>query len=86
MNRNKDYIPTAAEIERSRDEAASRAKDTRKMYKCEYEIDGNKLTETIPAYDLKEATDHIKQQCGLVGWIPRNLNITPIENMNAEVK
>lgn len=86
MKRNKDYIPTAAEIERSRAEANSRAKDTRKMYKCEYEVERTKLTETIPAHDMNEATERIKQQCGLVGWIPRNINITPIENTNVEVK
>lgn len=86
MRGNKDYIPTYADIDRARSEAAARAKDTRKMYKCTYKIDGHELVETIPAYDLKAATEHIKQQCGIVGWIPVGLTVTPIENTNVEVK
>lgn len=80
MNRNKDYIPTIAEIQRSRDEATARAKDTRNMYKCDYEIDGHKFSEVIPAHDAKEAAEHVKQQCGMVGWIPRNLLVVQVEN------
>lgn len=86
MKRNKDYIPTYSEIEAERVAAAARAKDTRKMYKCTYVVDGTQINEMVAAYDTKEAIEHINQQCGMVGWIPRNLTIVDLEETNTKVK
>lgn len=86
MNRNKDYIPTYAEIEAEREAASARAKDTRKMYKCTYTVEGTQMVEKIAAHDTKEAAERINQQCGMVGWIPRNLTIVALEETNVEVK
>lgn len=86
---NEDYIPTYAEQTRMAEERRMKWKtmpDVQKTYECKYEINGIPITEKITAVNIESAEEKLKQQCGMVGWIPAKLQIVATENTNVDVK
>lgn len=86
--RSGDYIPFACEIEAARAAAAARVKDKpdpRHAYAATYEVNGTPMSETVMAYDIKEAEQHVKQQLSMVGWFPVNLKIVAVGDTNVSV-
>ena len=83
-----DYIPTDADLAAVKEQQAEYQKthaDPRHEYEAEYEVDGHKLHERVYAMTLKAAEEHIRQQAGLVGWIPRNLVVKAVSKTNEVV-
>lgn len=82
MKHNDDYIPTYADIEHERDARMKRLAgkpDPQKTYICKYTIEGKQYEEKVPAVDMKNAEDKLKQQWGMVGCIVRDLVTTVAE-------
>lgn len=72
-----DRILTEADYIRLKEECEARqAKvDPRNVYTISYVIGGKKMTETITSFSTVDAIAHVKQQCGMVGWIPYDIKI-----------
>ena len=83
-----DYIPTDADLAAVKEQQAEYQKthaDPRHEYEVEYEVDGHKLHEHVYAITMKAAEEQIRQQTGLVGWIPRNLVVKAVGETNESV-
>lgn len=79
MNKHsKDYIPTDGEFMAERDAVKDwkeTHEDPRQKFIATYFVNGMKLSENVLAENEAEAQARIKQQCGMVGWIPMELKI-----------
>lgn len=83
-----DYIPSDADlasVKEQQEEYQRTHADPRHEYLAEYEIEGHPLRESVFATSLKAAEEHVRQQAGLVGWIPRNLVVKAVGNTNKDV-
>lgn len=90
-NTGSDYIPTALdraleadENERRRQEAL--AKGFRLgTFKISYTVYGKQYVQTATATSSKDAVDALKQQCGMIGWIPMDISVETLVEPNIYV-
>ena len=88
---SKDYIPTYGDLEARRDECERNAKAARERgfhlgeFELSYNVLGRSFTEKISASSEKDAIEILKQQCGMVGWIPMNIEVKTLVAPNVYV-
>lgn len=83
-----DYIPSEADLAAVKEQQAEYQRthaDPRHEYSADYEIDGHPIHEKVFATTLKAAEEHVRQQAGLVGWIPRNLVVKAVSDTNQNI-
>lgn len=88
---SKDYIPTAADIMHDIDEREARVQAARDNgyhlgeFEVTYNVQNQKFTQRVFDYSEKDAVDNLKKQCGMIGWIPRDISIKTIVKPNIYV-
>lgn len=86
-----DYIPTYADIEHKRGEAHERAEALRKKgwrlgeFEVTYVVNGAKLVQKMSSRSKTEAVEELKQQCGMVGWVPYGIEVKTLVEPNIYV-
>jgi hypothetical protein len=77
MRNSSDKILTAADYERIKIECKERQVPIKSsdIYTVTYNINGHLMSEKIFAKNTKDAEEIIKRNCGMVGWIPRDIKI-----------
>lgn len=88
---SKDYIPTYGDYEYQREQDAKRAQEAKDRgfclgkFKVTYTINGHRMSEVVSSYSSKDALDLVKQQCGMVGWLPIDMSVVTIDEPNVYV-
>lgn len=88
---SKDYIPTYGDLEARRDECRKNAQEAKDRgfrlgeYELSYNVLGRSYTEKMSAVSEKEAIETLKQQCGMVGWIPTDIKVKNLVEPNVYV-
>ena len=87
-----DYIPTYADIEHERNEQRARAEAFKQKgfhlgeFEVTYTVNGTTLTQKMVSRSKIEAVFELKQQCGLVGWVPYDIAVKTLVEPNVYVK
>ena len=88
---SKDYIPTYGDLEARRDEWAKNAQAARDRgfrlgeYEVTYKVNGIQLVEKVSGQSKNEVIESLKQQCGLVGWYPTEIDVKTLVEPNIYV-
>lgn len=86
-----DYIPTYAELEAERAERNKRTEELAKKGWClgefevTYKVNGAQLTQKMVARSKNEIEGMLKQQCGMVGWVPYDVEVKTLVEPNIYV-
>lgn len=86
-----NYIPTVSDLLKKQDAQNTRAAAAKERgfrlgkFQLEYEIAGAKETSVISAYSQDDAIANLKQQFGMNGIIPYNINVKVIDSGNIYV-
>lgn len=86
-----DYIPTYADIEAERAERDKRAEEVRKKgyhlgeFELTYKVNSMQFVQKTAAKSKNEAVEDLKQQCGMVGWVPYDIDVKTLVEPNIYV-
>lgn len=86
-----DYIPTYAEIEAERAECDKRTEELRKKgwrlgeFEVKYKVNGAELVQKMASRSKIEVVEELKQQCGMVGWVPYDIEVKTLVEPNIYV-